>query len=178
MVKISSQGVLPWNGRDAVRRLDQCSMAHAFCAYEYMCPAHSCNHQQMQISCADIPRLQRTQRTRPQIAAPTVIYCRHQHHQRSTCTVCNSVLADSAQLAGVDTLAGLKSSLCSAAAALSAQLNLLEAPGQGTDMHSSELLWPVVLSLLAGLSTSIGGIIAVALSPDEGTLAFLLGTGG
>jgi hypothetical protein len=46
------------------------------------------------------------------------------------------------------------------------------------DMDSSAVLWPVVLSLLAGLSTSIGGLIAVTLSPDEGTLAFLLGTGG
>jgi hypothetical protein len=46
------------------------------------------------------------------------------------------------------------------------------------DMDSSAVLWPVVLSLLAGLSTSIGGVIAVTLSPDEGTLAFLLGTGG
>lgn len=36
--------------------------------------------------------------------------------------------------------------------------------------------WPLLLSTLAGLSTSIGGLIAINLSPDESTLAFLLGS--
>jgi zinc transporter ZupT len=36
--------------------------------------------------------------------------------------------------------------------------------------------WPLLLSTFAGLSTSIGGLIAINLSPDESTLAFLLGS--
>lgn len=40
----------------------------------------------------------------------------------------------------------------------------------------SGVWWPLLLSTLAGLSTSIGGLIAINLSPDESTLAFLLGS--
>eukprot|EP00879_Flechtneria_rotunda_P010568 GHRR01011048.1.p1 GENE.GHRR01011048.1~~GHRR01011048.1.p1 ORF type:complete len:142 (+),score=42.01 GHRR01011048.1:196-621(+) len=36
--------------------------------------------------------------------------------------------------------------------------------------------WPLLLSTLAGLSTSIGAVLAVCRVPDEATLAFLLGT--
>jgi len=51
-------------------------------------------------------------------------------------------------------------------------------PDIAADMDTyTSLWWPLLLSLLAGMSTSIGGLIAVTLSPDEGTLAFLLGTG-
>lgn len=39
-----------------------------------------------------------------------------------------------------------------------------------------EVWWPLLLSTAAGLSTSIGGVIAISLAPDEATLAFLLGS--
>eukprot|EP00878_Enallax_costatus_P028443 GHUV01030724.1.p1 GENE.GHUV01030724.1~~GHUV01030724.1.p1 ORF type:complete len:302 (+),score=84.99 GHUV01030724.1:156-1061(+) len=42
---------------------------------------------------------------------------------------------------------------------------------------SSESIWyPLALSAVAGLSTSIGGLLAVSVAPGEATLAFLLGT--
>lgn len=43
-------------------------------------------------------------------------------------------------------------------------------------LSSGGVWWPLLLSTLAGLSTSIGGLIAINLFPDESTLAFLLGT--
>lgn len=43
-------------------------------------------------------------------------------------------------------------------------------------ISSGGVWWPLLLSTLAGLSTSIGGLIAINLSPDESTLAFLLGS--
>jgi hypothetical protein len=36
--------------------------------------------------------------------------------------------------------------------------------------------WPLLLSTFAGLSTSLGALIAINLSPNEATLAFLLGS--
>lgn len=132
---------------------------------------------------------QHTLSTRPAVSHSTHFVCRAKH---KCSTACHSVLPDSPQLSvGIETLAHLKSSFCSAAAAVTTSLNLstgaacAATTGSITgvqldiaaDMNSGELLWPVALSLLAGLSTSIGGIIAVTLSPDEGTLAFLLGTG-
>lgn len=44
-------------------------------------------------------------------------------------------------------------------------------------MDPAAIWWPLLLSTLAGLSTTIGGLIAVSFAPSEGTLAFLLGTG-
>lgn len=38
------------------------------------------------------------------------------------------------------------------------------------------LWWPLLLSTLAGLSTCVGGILAVSFAPGTGALAFLLGT--
>ncbi|WIA36696.1 hypothetical protein OEZ86_007973 [Tetradesmus obliquus] len=43
-------------------------------------------------------------------------------------------------------------------------------------MDPAAIWWPLLLSTLAGLSTTIGGLIAVSFAPSEGTLAFLLGT--
>lgn len=43
-------------------------------------------------------------------------------------------------------------------------------------LASQGIGWPLLLATLAGLSTSIGGLIAVQLSPCEQTLAFLLGS--
>lgn len=50
-------------------------------------------------------------------------------------------------------------------------------PGVQLDLAAEGMEWrPLCMSLLAGLATGLGGLIAVTLSPDEGTLAFLLGT--
>jgi hypothetical protein len=99
-------------------------------------------------------------------------------------------MAETSQGIGLEVLSSIKGSLCSAAAQTALHLNLFGAGAAcaadstravqldiAADMSSEEMLWPVALSLLAGLSTSIGGIIAVALTPGEATLAFMLGTG-
>lgn len=46
-----------------------------------------------------------------------------------------------------------------------------------SNVGNSSFWGPVLLSLLAGGSTSIGGVLAVALPPNNATLSFLLGTG-
>lgn len=84
-------------------------------------------------------------------------------------------------------LSAAADSVCAAAAAVAAQLNIFGAEAAcaaaipqlalTADDAETQIVFPVLLSLLAGLSTSIGGVIAVTLTPDEGTLAFLLGTG-
>eukprot|EP00878_Enallax_costatus_P042379 GHUV01049718.1.p1 GENE.GHUV01049718.1~~GHUV01049718.1.p1 ORF type:complete len:117 (+),score=30.38 GHUV01049718.1:553-903(+) len=43
-------------------------------------------------------------------------------------------------------------------------------------MELSAIGWPLLLSTFAGLSTSIGAVIAIMHTPDEAMLAFLLGT--
>lgn len=45
-----------------------------------------------------------------------------------------------------------------------------------TGVPTGGVWWPLLLSAIAGLSTSIGGLIAINLFPDESTLAFLLGS--
>jgi hypothetical protein len=115
--------------------------------------------------------------TRPAITHSSQLVCRAKHKYS---TVCHSILP--AQTLGHLVLS---SGSCHSQLDLSAVSNCAAttAPTTGVQleiaaiMDSSGLVWPVALSLLAGLSTSIGGIIAVTLSPDEGTLAFLLGTG-
>lgn len=42
---------------------------------------------------------------------------------------------------------------------------------------SSGIWWPLLLSTLAGLSTAVGGLMAVSFNSNPSTLAFLLGTG-
>lgn len=112
-----------------------------------------------------------------------LVRCRKPH-------VCHSVMADTAQGVGLEVLSSIKGSLCSAAAQTALHLNLFGAGAAcaadstrtvqldiAADLSNDDIVWPVALSLLAGLSTSIGGIIAVALTPGESTLAFMLGTG-
>jgi zinc transporter ZupT len=49
-------------------------------------------------------------------------------------------------------------------------------PDASGGLPTGGVWWPLLLSTFAGLSTSIGGLIAINLSPDESTLAFLLGS--
>ena len=104
------------------------------------------------------------------------------HHHRQPSRARHSSLVGRAATQEGELLA----SLCSAASSLhlfdagaacaatspAAQLDIA-----ADSIDSSALAYPVLLSLLAGLSTSIGGLIAVTLPPGEAVLAFLLGTG-
>jgi zinc transporter ZupT len=49
-------------------------------------------------------------------------------------------------------------------------------PDASGTLPTGGVWWPLLLSTFAGLSTSIGGLIAINLSPGESTLAFLLGS--
>lgn len=51
----------------------------------------------------------------------------------------------------------------------------LEPPHAALGADTS-IWWPLFLSVIAGLSTSIGGLISINLSHNEATLAFLLGS--
>lgn len=118
----------------------------------------------------------------PRVPLTLVCYpaIRYSRAQRSVPGVCQAVAP------GGELLSSLGGSLCSAASSLrlveagaacaattaAAQLDIA-----ADSMDSSALAYPLLLSLLAGLSTSIGGLIAVNLSPGEGMLAFLLGIG-
>jgi hypothetical protein len=63
-----------------------------------------------------------------------------------------------------------------AAATIQAEI-AAHSTGELSLMNTGAIWWPLLLSTLAGLSTAIGGLIAVSFAPSEGTLAFLLGTG-
>ncbi|WIA08935.1 hypothetical protein OEZ85_008352 [Tetradesmus obliquus] len=43
-------------------------------------------------------------------------------------------------------------------------------------LDGQTIWWPLLLSTLAGLSTTIGAVLAISRTPDESFLAFLLGT--
>jgi hypothetical protein len=65
---------------------------------------------------------------------------------------------------------------CTALPVVTALAEAANAAGRSAHLPD-DMAWPLLCSTIAGLSTSIGGAIAVTLAPDARTLAFLLGIG-